>query len=429
MGRQDRATPVRICDRTGRTRGAGFVADHLGTVVTSHETVGDLGHIVVRAPDGSGCEVTADAVTALPADALALVRTDGLGVRPLPIADRPAPPAGAYVHVHAHGWREARVLGTARAAHPTAEGLHPVGEALELAIGTDGREALEHGGAAGGPVLDAATGAVLAVLAGSLRTDHRAAGLALPLARAAARVPGGPLAALLRRNAATVPAHGADLNLAGALRLARLTHPAVHPARTVARPAVARLLDLFAASAPAPGRPLVCGLVGEPGSGRTTVLAALADRRAAGTAPEPVLWLRGVDLRRGDTSLGDAVGRALDRAHRAAAAAGETRGARPQARAEAPDAPARHAARVAGDAGRPLLVLLDGPEEAPPSFAEGLPGWTSRTVDWLRRHGVRLALACGPAYWEAAGALYPPDVLYGDGAPAGGSRPPCGSGT
>ncbi|MCP9962367.1 serine protease [Streptomyces somaliensis] len=283
MGRQDRATPVGICDRAGRTRGAGFVADHLGTVVTSHETVAGLEHIVVRAPGGRDCEVTADAVTALPADALALVRTDGLGVRPLPVADRPAPPAGTYVRVHAHGWREARVLATAPAARATGEGLQPVGEVLELAIGTDGREALEHGGVAGGPVLDAATGAVLAVLAGDLRTDHRAAGLALPLAPAAARAPGGPLAALLRRNAATVPAHGPDLNLAGVLRLTRLTHPAVHPARTVARPAVARLLDLFTA----PGRPLVCGLVGEAGSGRTTALAALAQRRASGTAPEP----------------------------------------------------------------------------------------------------------------------------------------------
>ncbi|URN17814.1 trypsin-like peptidase domain-containing protein, partial [Streptomyces sudanensis] len=248
MGRQDRAALVRICDREGRTRGSGFVADHLGTVVTGHETVDGLEHVVVLAPDGRECAVTADAVTALPADALALVRTDGLGVRPLAIADRPAPPAGTYVHVHAHGRREARVLGTVRAARTGSDGRHhPVDGVLELAIGTEGREALEHdGGAAGGPVLDAATGTVLAVLTGALRTGHPAAGLAVPLAGAAARTPGGPLAALLRRNAATVPAHGAALNLAGALRLTGLTHPALHPARTVERPAVAHRLDLFA---------------------------------------------------------------------------------------------------------------------------------------------------------------------------------------
>ncbi|MFV2119227.1 serine protease, partial [Streptomyces sp. Act-28] len=155
MGRQDRTTLVRICDQAGRTRGTGFVADHLGTVVTSHQTVEGLERIVVRAPDGRACTTTADAVTALPADALALVPTEGLGVRPLAIAFRPAPAAGTYVHVHAHGWREARVLGTARAVYTGTGGSHPIDGALELAIGTDGREALRRSGeAAGGPVLD-----------------------------------------------------------------------------------------------------------------------------------------------------------------------------------------------------------------------------------------------------------------------------------
>ncbi|MGV9573444.1 hypothetical protein ACWDRX_30080, partial [Streptomyces nigra] len=87
---------------------------------------------------------------------------------------------------------------------------------LELAIGTAGRDALRlGGGAAGGPVLDAATGAVLGVLGTALQSAHSDAVLAAPLRPA----PDGPLATLLADNAATVPAHGADLNLARALQL------------------------------------------------------------------------------------------------------------------------------------------------------------------------------------------------------------------
>ncbi|MEU2182143.1 serine protease [Streptomyces thermolilacinus] len=441
MGRQDRATLVRICDQAGRTRGAGFVADRLGTVVTSHETVDGLDRIVLVAPDGRARAVSADAVTALPGDALALIRAEGLGVRPLPLAPRAAE-TGTYVRIEAHGWREARVLGTTRAAYPGGDGPHPVGDAVELAIGTEGREALWPGGeAGGGPVLDAATGAVLAVVATTLRTDHPAA-LAVPLAAAASRDPAGPLAALLRRNAATVPAHGPDLNLAGTLQLTALTHPPLDPAHTVHRPTIDHHLALFTRSAgsgpPASGRyaapsgpggassgpdgtggALVCALVGEPGTGRTTALAALARRRATGSVPEPTLWLRGADLRPDDASLADAVGRVLERADRTAASAGGVPGAYPRPH---PAALAGRVARIAGHARRPLLVVLDAPEEAPPPFTDRLPHWISGTVGWLRQHGVRLALACGPAYWETAGPLYPPDALYRPGAL-------CGAGT
>ncbi|CAL9552415.1 serine protease [Streptomyces sp. enrichment culture] len=419
MGRQDRATLVRICDQAGRTRGAGFVADTLGTVVTSQETVDGLDRIVLDAPAGRALVVTADAVTVLPGDALALIRTEGLGVRPLAIATRRAA-IGSYVRVEADGPREARVLGTTRATRTGRDGTHVVGDVLELALGTEGREALQPGGAAGGgPVVDAATGAVLAVLTPALHTDHPAV-LAVPLAAAATREPGGPLAALLRRNAATVPAHGPDLNLAGALQLTALTHAPLHPGRAVPRPELAHHLDFFtrgAGRAPA-GGPVVCALVGAPGTGRTTALAAHTRRRAVAAVPEPTLWLRGADLRPGDTSLADAMVRALEEAGRALMPGTGGVGAPPER-----DGLARRVARIAAEAGRPLLVVLDAPEEAPPPLAHRLPHWTSETVQWLRQHGARLALACGQAYWETAGALYPPDALYGTGAPGPAAVP------
>lgn len=105
--------------------------------------------------------------------------------------------------------------GTGVTSHEAAGGLTRV-----VLHGTDGRDALRLGGeACGGPVLDAATGAVLAVLGTALQAEDRSSGFAVALRAAAATDPNGPPTALLERNAATVPGPGADLNLAGALEL------------------------------------------------------------------------------------------------------------------------------------------------------------------------------------------------------------------
>ncbi|WP_206309990.1 hypothetical protein [Streptomyces sp. A0592] len=305
---------VKICDPAGRERGSGFVADDRGTVVTGHEAVDGLTRIVLHASGRTWPAEAAD-VTELPTLALALIRTDGLGVRPLAVAQRGAIDPGTYVRLPARGWRQARVLGGAQVGYRAGGVLYavPAGAAVELAIGTDGRDALAQGGeVCGGPVLDAATGAVLAVLGTALRAEHRSGGFAVALRAAADSDPRGPLAALLARNAATVPGRGADLNLAGALELAA-SCAVLPPDRPVERPGIAAELEAFTAG----DRP-VLGLVGDPGTGRTTELAALTARRARGARPAPTLWLRGADLHADDTSLADAATRALTAASRPA---------------------------------------------------------------------------------------------------------------
>ncbi|MFC4612310.1 serine protease [Streptomyces maoxianensis] len=402
MGRGDLATLVHICDPAGRPRGAGFVADELGTVVTSHEAVDGLARLVLHAPGHRSCLAEADAIVPLPEAGLALVRTEGLGVRPLPISARERVEAGTYVRLAARGWREARVLGAAQVTYTAADRLHPVGDALELAIGTDGSDALRLGGeAAGGPVLDSVTGAVLGVLGTALQSAHRAAGFALPL-----RATGGPLAELLRRNAATVPGYGQDLNLAAVLELTTTSvESAGGPGNwpdPVERPDTVREFAAFTA--------LVMGLVGEPGTGRTTELAALAARRARGPEPAPTMWLRGADLHADDTSVADAAARTLEQACRILTSSG--------ARVDMDLVTPERVARLAREAGRPLLVLLDGPEEMPPALAHGLSGWTAKTVNWLSSRGVRMVLGCRPEHWEQAGALYPPEALHRPATPA-----------
>ncbi|MGW1927515.1 serine protease, partial [Streptomyces massasporeus] len=349
--------------------------------------------------------------TPLPESGLALVRTEGLGVRPLPLATRPEIEPGTYVRIAAHGWREARVLGPTAVTYTATDRFHAIADALELAIGTEGAEALRLGGqAAGGPVLDATTGTVLAVLGTALHGDRPAAGYAVRLR------PEGPLTALLRRNATTVPAYGPDLNLAGILELtATSTGPVRDPdpwPEPVERPECVREFTRFTA-----GEAPVLALVGAPGTGRTTALAALCARRARGVAPAPTVRLRGADLRAEDRSLAEAVGRALRQAGRIVAASG--------ALGDTSTATPERAAALAHEAGRPLLVVLDGPEEMPPHLAHRLADWTTATEDWLRAHHVHLVTACRPEHWERAGALYRPGALHRpatgpeDGAPDG----------
>ncbi|MGX1854653.1 hypothetical protein [Streptomyces sp. NPDC055299] len=415
------AALVRIRDLAGRTRGTGFLADPDGTVITSHEAVDGAAQLVLQPlADGAGggaaggggwtCLVAADAVTPLPEDGLALVRTDGFGphrLLPLPIAAaRPAPGTGA--RLWAGGWLDGTVVGPGSGVMYTAAArVHLLDETLELHLCAGGREALRLGGpAVGGPVLDARTGAVLGVLGTALHSGRRAGGYAIPLRAVAEAAPGGVLAALLERNAATVPAYGSELNPAGARQLTEASAGAAERPRRwrepVERPEVAAEFARFEGSG-ASAR--VLGLVGEAGTGRSTELAALAARRARGPVPAPTVRLRGAELRAGDDGVRTAVERALRCAGRIVAASGRTAG-------DPTDTTSQGVARAAAAAGRGLLVLLDGPEEMPTALERRLADWTRATADWLGTAGVRLVIACRPEFWERAGALFPPGLLH-----------------
>ncbi|MEU5718411.1 serine protease [Streptomyces sp. NPDC020403] len=414
MGSGDRSTLVRICDGAGRPRGTGFVADDRGTVLTCHQAVAPAAGVVLHTADGRSRALGPDDITALPESGLALLRTGGPGildVEPLPIAVRDRIETGTYVRIAAHGLREARVLGTTPATYTEGGRDHALGAALELALGTDGRDAVRSGGAAvGGPVTDPRTGAVLGVLSTALRAGHDAAGLAVPITAGAGH---GPLDELLRRNAHSVPGYGGDLNLAGALQLTAtsLGHPGrpdgVEP---VERPHVGAEFTAFDTATGS-----VLGLVGGPGTGRTTELAELAARRARGAVPALTLWLRGADLLAEDTCVADAMARVLRRSARIVAAAG--------APGDMTTATPERVAALAAASGNPLLVVVDGPEEMPPLLAHRLVAWTGGTAGWLRSHGARMVVACRPEHWETAGALYPPGALHVPERPARGLPP------
>jgi hypothetical protein len=410
---------IRVCDLAGRPRGTGFLADADGTMITSHEAVDGLARLVLHAPGERVCLVEAEAVTPLPESGLALVATEGLGLAPLPVAPTgPAhPDRRAQVRLpHPVG---GTVVGTTAVTYTATDRFHLLDEVYEIAL--DGLDLhVVPPQVSGAPLLDAETGAVLGVVATALalHAGHRAGGFALSLH---ARGAPAPLAALLARNAATVPAYGPHLNLAGALQLTGTTMgSATGPGpwrEPVARPEVGAALREFlsARGAPDAETPLVLGLVGEPGTGRSTELAQLAAGRAHGCRPAPTLWLRGADLRPGDGGIKDAVERALRNAARiVSAATGAASGTASVAAAsgEPPYASPDAVAELARAAGRPLLVLLDAPEEMPPVLAHALPDWAAGTASWLRAGQARLVVACRPEFWEQAGALLPPALLH-----------------
>ncbi|MEU4210594.1 hypothetical protein AB0F13_11480 [Streptomyces sp. NPDC026206] len=409
---------VRIRDLAGRARGTGFLADDHGTLITSHEAVDGLARLVLHAAGELTCVVGAENVTPLPEFDLALVRTEGLGVPPLPVAAAVRFEGGREVRLRTGRWHTARIVGDVPVTYTATDRFHLLGAALELSLSE--RAGLRLGDeATGGPVFDARTGAVVAVLGTALQAERRAAGFAIPLRAAAAAAPGGPLAELLDRNSATVPAFGPDLNLAGALQLTATALGSVVTPRAwrepVERPETerefARFLDVE------PGEPgsgaRVLGLVGDPGTGRTTELGALAGRRARGAEPAPTIWLRGADLQVGDESVRDAIARALAAAGRIVTASAGPAGTV----GDTTDASPEDVAELARRMGRPLLVLLDGPEEMPPVLAHGLPEWTAATTRWLRQTSARLIVACRPEHWESAGALFPAEVLHAPGGP------------
>ncbi|MFJ3979873.1 serine protease, partial [Streptomyces sp. NPDC090021] len=83
-----------------------------------------------------------------------------------------------------------------------------------------------------------------------------------------------------------------------------------------------------------------------------------------------------------------------------------------------PAGAATHLAHVAARAGRPLLVVLDAPEEMPPELAHRLGPWTEATDAWLSGAGARLVVATRPEHWERAGALHRPGALHTPARPA-----------
>ncbi|WP_431678643.1 serine protease [Kitasatospora sp. KL5] len=376
---------VAVRDSAGLHRGLGFTADPQGTVVTAYEVAEGAAGLVLHLPGGTTRTVPPDGIELLPAHGLAVLHPAGGGpaAPALPIApDTGAPPPERPLALlgppgagGAATLLPVTAVGRCTAVQPLRDGFKAVPGALLLDLPPGTADP-------GTPVLDTATGAVLAVLAPTLRGDR-------PGTTAAAALAGEGLQALRQRNAAGVPCHGTALNLGGVLQLAavQLGTASAGPSRIadLAADRTDRTDGLTGEEPP----DLLTVLLGTAGSGRSTELAALAARRTGARHPLPTLWLRGADLAPDDASLAGAAGRTLALA---------------AARLGVPAPAPEDAARLCADAGRPLLLLLDAPEEASAAPSDT---WWTQTADWLADHRVRLLTACRPETWEHLAAVLP----------------------
>jgi len=390
---------VRVCDLAGRIRGTAFHVDRQGTLLTAHEVVDGLRDLLLTWPGGATRRLEGGSVTPLPELGLALLHTDAV-LPPLPLAvGRSTRLVSLPLAEHA---LQGGIAGLVTARYEATDRWHLIADVWLLELDQAPYGLPVH--AAGTPVLDAETGAVVAVATVALRSRRRGAVLAVPLGSAAEH---RAVADLLARNAETVPAHGRALNLAGALDLCAATLGPAGPALADGVDLVDRP-DGLAARYPEwdPDR-TVLALVGAPGSGRSTELAALARQRAEAAHRLPTVRLRGADLHAGDHSALDAVDRVLLRAERVIRTGATV----------ATGAGAEQVCRVAAAACRPLLIMLDAPEEMPSELYDRLPEWSAETGRLLRRYGARLVIGCGPEHWEHAGPLFSAEDLYGCGSP------------
>ncbi|WP_282202678.1 serine protease family protein [Kitasatospora fiedleri] len=374
---------LRIRDQQGRLCGLGFVADRHGTVVTAHEAVAGVPRLVLHTPGGQSRVLGPESVDLLPGHGLALLRTAAVGGLPGPALPIGRTAVTGPVAVPHQRWEDgapalARGGPIGRESGRCGDGalVRTVPGVLVLDLPVTPP--------AGSPVLDPETGAVLAVVAPRVRAVAGPGVAAVPLAAG----PGpedSPLGRLLARNGADAPAFGRALNLGGALRLteAQLEAAAAGPGR-IAELAADRVDRPDGLSGEEP-QDVLTVLLGESGSGRSTELAALAVRRAGAAQPLPTLWLRGADLAAGDRTLGDPLRRRLALAAREFGV---------------PEVDPGELAALCAAAGRPLLVVLDGPEEAPLALSAR---WLTAGLEWLRAHRARALVACRPDGWEQLG--------------------------
>jgi len=359
-------------------------ADVVSLLVTCHHVVDGRDHLALRNTSGDQVAVDRAALTMLPDYDLALIRTTGLPVVPLPLA---ADTGGAAIRFWSKGFHrtgssmpgsfpvEGTLAGTADVRYASDLADYAIDGALVLRRDTLG------GGLSGAPVFDADAGAVIGVLSTRLTEDGQAGGFAVPWPVAASA---REIADVLAANNRTVPAYGRHLNAAGARELCHAQveragreladRRAVDVSRRVVRATLDDAVRRFLA-----GDAMLLPLVGPSGVGKSTELVARAL-----TADRPALLLRGSAIPAAHEHLGDAVCAALRQS------AGDR---------ALPDRPDLAVAAALASAGQRLLIFFDALNETPFSGA-ALEEWITRSRAWLRETSSRMIMTTRPELWS-----------------------------
>jgi hypothetical protein len=183
-----------------------------------------------------------------------------------------------------------------------------------------------------------------------------------------------------------------------ALMVRRMSRAGVYKRnRTIRRPTFETELARFLRS-DAPIFPVV----GMSGVGKSSALAELAER----DDPElpPRLIVRGADIAAGHESLSDLLARL------------------PWADAGC-DLAAREAIQaLSTNKSEPLLVVLDGLNEAAITPAQIRNSWLPNTFEWLSTRRVKLLLSCRPELWSSLELAIPAELTHRPPAPVGSEQ-------
>ncbi|MGV0583732.1 trypsin-like peptidase domain-containing protein [Mycobacteroides chelonae] len=363
-----------------KTLGTGFVIDDRGGILTCHHVIDGIRSLWVRDANGIRHKVDPDHITLAPHVDLALIR---LSVSPGPslaISDRRADQSTFWTKgFH----RESDSLPQAFPVAGIITGRTTVNYHLMRDYRIDDVFVLQNGlidhGLSGAPLLDPQSKAVVGVVNTRLTREH--GGFAIPMQTAA----GSPeLCAAVLYNRQTVPAWGPHINHAALRVLCQkvnrskldelATLHGVDLDRHIPRSSVAQTIEQFLAS-----NDRILALVGPSGMGKSTEIAAIAQRESA-----RCLLLLGSDVKEGCQSLNALI----DTTFRAFAAS--------------QDLPCDLSDRlpmVLNEAERPTIFLLDALNGTHLDWQK-LRGWMSQSYSALRQSNAKLVLTTRPECWE-----------------------------
>lgn len=239
-------------------------------------------------------------------------------------------------------------------------------------------------GMSGSPLVDSATDAVVAIVVAKFAPDRIAAGFGLPVAL----LDRDPLARqIYAGNCAGIPRFGLRPNGLAAKKIADTLNATIltagkasglfDPDRFVRRDTFSETVALFLKS-----DATTLAVFGPAGTGKTTALAALARQLSATSS----LFIRAIDIGGPEVSLEELVWRRLAKVY------------------VGPDEslPSLQAlATAAAEGGSPLLILLDGLNEARLDRAVLLDRWLPEAIDTLAALNARLIFTARGEYKDA----------------------------
>lgn len=381
---------VELIGPDDETLGTGSVVSELGDVLTCHHVVD--GKYNVRVRRAGQTHDSDELIGDLQRD-LALVRCPTLRTEPAPVAsDRSSWQGASYWTAGYQLQSEAlagalpaagRVEGTVvvRYAGPTSN--YRVN--LMTLVG-DSYDA----GLSGAPVVDVASGAVIGVVTSKFIPSGTVCGFAVPLAPVA----GGEerIDQLLDLNRQNIPRFGSDMNRPGGIELCTLQrHNAILGLKSSRVMLSDHLIDratLYKRFDALVGKEFpIIAITGASGTGKSNLMAQLTMR-----FPGPAILLRGIDVAVGQRDAFDL----LDEAFQKLGVAWEM------------------PSQVLLKRCAPLLLLIDGLNEASALHGGALVPWLASTVAKTRDSGNVLVVSGRPEFWQrAASLLVDPTSLAG----------------